>query len=204
MINYFQRLLESQDFMPHGHCYFWQPEILWTHVISDIIIFISYFSIPVALMTFIYRKPQVPYRWIFYLFSGFILVCGMSHITAVWTTWNPAYRFEGLVKACTAIISLITAISLWPLLPKAIQIPSIQELSQAKKSLKTLIEHYAKNAKIENDETQPHIDAKLIDSISRSREERILELKREVNLLSRQLGKNPPYLQPHSASGSNA
>jgi hypothetical protein len=34
--------LFDTTFMPHGHCYFWQPEIVWSHAISDAIIAISY------------------------------------------------------------------------------------------------------------------------------------------------------------------
>lgn len=43
----FLRRLFSDDFMPHGHCSFWKPEIAWLHVISDALIALAYCSIPV-------------------------------------------------------------------------------------------------------------------------------------------------------------
>ncbi len=45
LANYF----ETTGFMPHGHCFFWTPSLLWIYVVSDFIIAASYFSIPFAL-----------------------------------------------------------------------------------------------------------------------------------------------------------
>jgi two-component system, NtrC family, sensor kinase len=33
-VNLVQRLIET-EFMPHGYCYLWFPEVLWLHVLSD-------------------------------------------------------------------------------------------------------------------------------------------------------------------------
>ncbi|HEV8702764.1 MAG TPA: hypothetical protein VGV60_15950 [Candidatus Polarisedimenticolia bacterium] len=52
----FLRKLFATDFMPHGHCYFWQPEIVWLHVVSDSLITLAYYSIPVALVCFLRKR----------------------------------------------------------------------------------------------------------------------------------------------------
>ena len=49
MIEFFNHLFGS-EFMPHGHCYLWRPELLWLHAISDCIITLSYYFIPLALI----------------------------------------------------------------------------------------------------------------------------------------------------------
>ena len=41
------RLVQA-DFMPHGYCYLWFPEILWLHVLSDGLIALAYFIIPAS------------------------------------------------------------------------------------------------------------------------------------------------------------
>ena len=28
----------GSGFMPHGHCYLWQPGVLWLHLISDALV----------------------------------------------------------------------------------------------------------------------------------------------------------------------
>lgn len=40
MIEFFRRLFDS-DFMSHGGCYFWRPELLWLHVSSDSLIVLA-------------------------------------------------------------------------------------------------------------------------------------------------------------------
>ena len=49
MLEFFRKLFDS-DFMPHGHCYYWQQEIVWLHVASDALIAISYYVIPLSLV----------------------------------------------------------------------------------------------------------------------------------------------------------
>ena len=35
MTNPLSWLFDSDSYMPHGHCYLWQPGVLWLHVIAD-------------------------------------------------------------------------------------------------------------------------------------------------------------------------
>ena len=46
MIDEISRLLAVNGYLPHGYCINWSPTLLWTFVISDILIFVSYFSMP--------------------------------------------------------------------------------------------------------------------------------------------------------------
>lgn len=102
MIEFFQNLF-TQDFMPHGQCLLWRPEILWLFVISDGIITASYYSIPVALFYFVRRREDLEFKWMFVMFGLFIFSCGSTHFLDIWTLWSPSYRFEGVVKFLTAI-----------------------------------------------------------------------------------------------------
>lgn len=118
----------SEGFIPHGHCYLWEPELLWTLVISDSIIALSYFTIPFGLMYFVSKRPDLKFNWIFKLFSVFILACGITHLYDVWTIWHPDYWPMAFAKAITAAASLLTAGLLWPLIPRAIKLPSTSQL----------------------------------------------------------------------------
>src|SRR5258707_484938 len=95
----FVRNFFATDFMPHGHCYLWKPEIVWLHVVADGLIVLAYFSIPITLQFFIHKRKDIPYRWIFRLFAIFIFACGATHLLNIWTLWVPMYRFDGAVKA---------------------------------------------------------------------------------------------------------
>jgi two-component sensor histidine kinase len=116
MIEFFSKLLNS-DFMPHGHCFLWLPEILFLHVISDLTIFIAYFSIPIILVTVIQRRPDIGYNSVFFWSASFIFACGLTHLMEIWSVWNGTYRLTGLLKAITAIISIGAAFTLWRHVP---------------------------------------------------------------------------------------
>ena len=127
--------LFSQDFMPHGHCYLWRPEILWLHVLSDAAIVLAYYLIPVALVRLVRGRSDLRFGWMFWMFGSFIFLCGTTHLLNIWTTWNGTYRIEGVMKALTGAVSLTTAIALWPLIPKAIALPNTGQLTEANRAL---------------------------------------------------------------------
>ncbi len=135
MWNFLHSFLDSSTLSPHGICLLWRPELIWLHVMSDSIIALSYFSIPVALSVFVWKRPDIEFGWVFWAFAVFILACGMTHVFAIWTLWIPDYALEGLVKAVTAAASLFTAIMLWPLLPKALALPTPSQLINAQQAL---------------------------------------------------------------------
>jgi signal transduction histidine kinase len=114
--------------MPHGMCLVWRPDILWTQIIADSLIALAYFSIPAAIVYFARRRPSLPHVWVLYLFGAFIVWCGITHLASILTLWVPAYGLEALAKVITAAVSVLTAIMLWPLMPKALQIPSVGDL----------------------------------------------------------------------------
>jgi PAS domain S-box-containing protein len=116
-------------FMPHGYCFQWNPLVLWLHVISDGVIVLSYFCIPVALVYLARRRRDLPFNWIFWMFGLFIVGCGTTHLLEIWTIWHANYLLAGIVKAITAVASAATAIMLIPLIPKAIALPSKEMLS---------------------------------------------------------------------------
>jgi PAS domain S-box-containing protein len=131
--------LLSKDFMPHGFCYLWDPAILWLHVISDSLIALSYFCIPIVLIYFVRKRSDLPFHWMFLLFGTFILSCGATHVMEVWTVWHPSYLASGLIKAFTAGVSLVTAALLIPLVPQAMALPSPSHLQAVNRQLEIQI-----------------------------------------------------------------
>ncbi len=134
MFEFFQNLF-STDFMPHGHCYFWRPEIVWLHVISDALTALAYFVIPLGLIQLVRKRRDLAFHWMFVLFGVFILACGTTHLMAIWTLWHPVYRLDGVIKAITALASVPTAILLMRLVPQAVTLPSPEQLQEVNRSL---------------------------------------------------------------------
>ncbi|WP_245163252.1 hybrid sensor histidine kinase/response regulator [Bradyrhizobium vignae] len=120
---------------PHGICLLWEPELIGLHVVSDACIAAAYFSIPFALAILVTKRRDLKFGWVYWAFAIFIMACGLTHVLSIYTLWVPVYGIEGLVKAATAVASVLTAAALWPLLPKILTIPSPFELRQVQAAL---------------------------------------------------------------------
>jgi PAS domain S-box-containing protein len=129
MLETISSLFDPADLSPHGLCLVWRPELIGLHVISDAVTGLAYYSIPLALVAFVRWRRDLVFGWMFGLFAVFILACGTTHFFSIWTLWHPDYGTQGVVKAATAMVSILTAIMLWPLLPKAVALPSPTQLA---------------------------------------------------------------------------
>ncbi|MBY0262391.1 MAG: PAS domain S-box protein [Phycisphaerales bacterium] len=136
VVEFFADLFKA-EFVPRADCMLGRPEIIWLHVVSDALIALAYFSIPLALFYFVRRRRDLSFHWMFILFGVFILACGTTHVMGVLAIWMPLYRLDGVVKAVTAVASVLTAATLWPLIPKAIQLPSPTQLRVANQALES-------------------------------------------------------------------
>ena len=79
-MDWFTRLFSSGGFQPHGFCYNWNSGLVWLHVISDVLIALAYFAIPVILLWFLRQRRDIPFGWILTLFGIFIVACGATHL----------------------------------------------------------------------------------------------------------------------------
>jgi signal transduction histidine kinase len=124
------QIFATDSFPPRWYCGSWTELQGWVHIVSDATIWFAYLTIPVGLIYFLWRRRDVPFPGLVVLFAGFILLCGLTHALEAAMFWWPAYRFMGLVKAATAIVSMTTAIVLIPLMPKALALKSPGQLEQ--------------------------------------------------------------------------
>jgi len=121
-------LLSIKDLIPHGYCLSWSPVLLWLHVSSDILITLAYYSIPFTIVYFVRQRKDMQYPWLGILFAGFIIACGTTHLLSAITIWIPLYWLDGLLKAFTAIISLVTAALMLWIVPQALSLPTAKQL----------------------------------------------------------------------------
>ena len=122
------------SYMPHGHCFLWQSDLLLLHIVSDALIAISYFTIPLAIYYFVKHK-QVRSRLVPMMFFSFILTCGITHIFTIWNFWHTDYWLSGWFKTLCAAISSVTAVSLWVLMPRALKLPTVKDMEEMNEKL---------------------------------------------------------------------
>ena len=103
----------SSTYLPHGFCFQWNSHLLWLHVLSDSLIWLSYTVIAMTLGWLVVRiRSLTGFKGIFLLFGAFILLCGMTHLLDIVVLWQPLYWLQGDVKLLTACASLVTALTL--------------------------------------------------------------------------------------------
>jgi diguanylate cyclase (GGDEF)-like protein/PAS domain S-box-containing protein len=119
---------DVKDLMPHGYCLSWSSLLLWLHVVSDLLITLCYYSIPLSLIYFVRQRKDLPYPWLIAMFALFIVACGTTHLLSIATIWIPLYWLEGYVKAFTAVISIATALAMFWIIPLVLKLPSPTQL----------------------------------------------------------------------------
>lgn len=146
-----QHIVEYGDYMPHGMCLLWEPwlVILWAG--SDLLIFLSYTAIPLALITVLRKREDVPHGALVTLFASFILLCGLTHLFGIVTLWFPIYPVVAWVKLATGLVSMTTAVVLFKLVPTLIGFPSPRNMEEANEKLRSEIAaHRQTLASLEN------------------------------------------------------
>lgn len=103
----------SSSYLPHFYCYLGSRALIWTHVVTDSLIGVSYLAISVTLAHIVYRaRREIPFHWMFLAFGLFIVACGLTHFMEVVTVWDPVYVLAAVVKGFTAAASVAAAIML--------------------------------------------------------------------------------------------
>lgn len=133
--------LAGNNFMPHGHCYQWDPAVLWSYAISDGVIALAYLVIPLSLVKIVRARKDFTYMWMVTLFAVFILGCGTTHVFDVINIWKPLYTIDAGVRIITALASIGTAAMLLTITPRIILIPSAERWKAVNEELRVLNEN---------------------------------------------------------------
>jgi PAS domain S-box-containing protein len=142
MLAFLSRTIDPAGLTPHGFCLAWEPGLISLQAASDALIALAYYSIPLALLDFVRQRRDLAFPWVFWLFAAFITACGTTHVFGALTLWMPVYWLDGVIKAITATLSLATAVVLWPLIPKALALPSPEELRRINTTLRESEERF--------------------------------------------------------------
>jgi two-component system, NtrC family, sensor kinase len=124
--DWFTKLFEATGFLTRDHCGPWSSSLVWTYILSNVVITLAYFSIPIYLYV-IWRKRRydIPDSWLFLFFAAFIAACGLTHICDIVVFWWPAYRLFTLISAVTAGLSVYTAVRLPYVTKSLVALPTL-------------------------------------------------------------------------------
>jgi two-component system, chemotaxis family, sensor kinase Cph1 len=131
IIEFFEGLFDASLWPPRWHCGVWTNFHGWLYIVSDLLIWLAYFTMPVIIFSYVSKRKQViKYSGIYLLFAAFILLCGTTHFLDAVMFWVPMYRLNALVRFLTAIVSLLTVYYLFKILPEAFKQKTSIELER--------------------------------------------------------------------------
>ncbi|MEQ8909372.1 MAG: hypothetical protein RIC95_09280 [Vicingaceae bacterium] len=138
IVEFFRYMFDTSDWPPRWICGIWSDFHGWLYIGSDTAIWLAYFIIPVIIIWFIQRNPEIPFLPVFWLFGAFIVLCGTTHLMDAIIFWWPAYRLSAFLRFLTAIVSLTTVFALIRDLPKLLRFNG-QKLKQNEDDLRQQI-----------------------------------------------------------------
>lgn len=105
----------------------WPPDELLVkyQYISDVLIALAYFSIPLELIYFVKKSAFFPYRWVLMQFGAFIILCGATHFINLWTFTMHTKAVAVVMtvaKVACAIVSCATALMLVHIIPDLLSV----------------------------------------------------------------------------------
>jgi PAS domain S-box-containing protein len=126
--DFFTKLFNASDWPPRWHCGKWTEFHGWLYIVSDLMIWSAYFTIPFLILRYISKRHGTQYIRLYFLFAAFILACGATHFLDAIAFWIPLYRLNALVRFITGVVSWVTVFYLVKFLPLAFSLKSSKEL----------------------------------------------------------------------------
>ncbi|XP_068646263.1 protein EIN4 [Aristolochia californica] len=134
LISSFALSVSAQDVkFPHCHC---DDEGLWSlesifkcQKVSDLLIALAYFSIPIELVYFV-TCSSLPFKWVLGQFIAFIVLCGLTHLCNAWIYEPHSFQLMlalTIFKFLTALVSCATSITLLTMIPLLLRV-KVREL----------------------------------------------------------------------------
>ncbi len=116
---FFQKLFDTAYFPPRWVGGYWTTFHVWLYIISDLLIWLAFLAIPVAIVRYTSIKRDTNNSGLYILFASFILLCGATHLLDALSFWYPFYRLNALILFVTAVVSCVTLFAIVQYMPVA-------------------------------------------------------------------------------------
>jgi two-component system cell cycle sensor histidine kinase/response regulator CckA len=125
-----ETLFDVTDFPARWHCGAWTPAHGWVHIVADLVTWLAYMTIPLVIVGFVRRKPELEVPRVAWLFAAFIFSCGLVHLLEAVIFWHPLYRLAAVWKVVTALASVATVAALIKTVPRLLTLQGSAQLAR--------------------------------------------------------------------------
>ena len=121
--------------------------------VSDLLIAIAFYSLPLVVFYWITRRKDVLFKQALLLLSVLAICLATTHIMAVFMWWYPLNKLLIIVKITTVVLSCWIALKIITHIPKVLTIPSPHQLEEANLNLqREIIERQQAESALRNSE----------------------------------------------------
>ncbi len=124
------RLFNTADWPARWANSNWSDFHGWLYILSDLLIWASYSAIPILLIVLLNRRKDLPFKKVIWLFIAFIVLCGLTFLFDALLFWWSAYRLSAVLRLITGIVSAITVVALFRILPQIHSLRTVDDLEQ--------------------------------------------------------------------------
>ena len=116
--NFFENIFSTSGFSPLWQCGYWTSFHGWLQIVARLLIVLTCFFIPVALIRYkALKKSPAAFNTAYSLAAAFCLLYGMSQLLEMFVFWVPVFRFNTLALLLSAIAGLFLVFYLFIQLP---------------------------------------------------------------------------------------
>lgn len=101
-------------------CLSYSPLLLQLHVGADLVLFVSFCAVAVAVILYLHRK-QPEFHNFGYVAAGVCVWFGLLFLGDAISYWVPIHLLVGGMKAITALGLLVFAVAMFPLMPRLVE-----------------------------------------------------------------------------------
>ncbi|MBI2013369.1 MAG: hypothetical protein HYS87_00860 [Candidatus Colwellbacteria bacterium] len=136
MLDFINLILNSGGFEPHSaHFIPNNIGLMWTLIIANILIGITYLVIPAELFYIYIKRKDFSFRWVFLVITVFGVWCSTSHFINALVFFYPAYYLAGTIDLGTGLISFASFVAYAVAVPSMLKLISPTKLREINKEL---------------------------------------------------------------------
>jgi PAS domain S-box-containing protein len=139
------------------------------YVTADAVIAVTYGLLGIAIIWFLYRRPDLfkdrrPYAW---LCGIFVLAGALTHAVDAIALESAAFVLRDFAKILAAAVSVLTVAVFWPLLPEFVRVPSLAQMEDANRRLRREVDAH-------------EATLRELETVHRDLEQRVADRTREI------------------------
>ena len=109
----------------------WIPGMVWFHILSDSLMALAYFLIPIVLVRSVRGRAEIPVNGAVFCIGALVVACGVAdHVVEAVMLLHPVYWIGGALKIAAVVLAATIFVVFLRWMPAILAIPSHADLKE--------------------------------------------------------------------------